>query len=109
MGTEYVQAMQKIAAEQQMNEAMKAKGIAAAQAQMATQKEMLKVPAAAAKETLKVMVVAALVTLMFMYNLFSKQERQLYWGLTAVVVIGLVFTFADYVRKYGGSGAGAFY
>ena len=82
-------------------------GITNARAQDASMKEITKVQKPAVWGGLQVLVVVSSVILMFLYNSVFKDDKRLFWVFTVILVVLLIYKFADLVGGIGGHAAGA--
>lgn len=87
-------------------EQAKAKGLTDARAQEASMREIMKVRTRSSWAGLQVLGVVSVVILMFAYNSIFAKNKRLFWMLTAVMVIMLVYKFVDVVREDGGLAIG---
>ena len=82
------------------------KGVTQAKAEEASVREIMKVRSRSTWAGLKILAVVSLVILMFAYNQVFAQNKQLFWVLTTVLVLMLIYKFVEVIREDGGLAVG---
>ena len=107
MGTAaWLKEQQDNSARLQQMDAARLKGIAQAKADEASVRELSSIQSSSMWVGLRIVLIISTVILMFLYNTVFKKEKRVFWFLTLVLVMEIIFKFVQIVKEDGGLAVG---
>lgn len=102
----YFQQQQDFMRQQQANDQSRLAGITAARAKEASTKQLMQVRTRATWAGMQVLAVVSFVILMFLYNSVFAKDKRIFWVITVILIVMLIWKFVQIVKEDGGLAVG---